>query len=55
VKWHDIDYGASSLVFGIVVVAISLLMGLWRGRADWRKYLALPLFAIPTLIVAALA
>jgi type IV secretory pathway TraG/TraD family ATPase VirD4 len=41
-------------MFGFAVVALSMLVGLWRGRADWRKYLALPLLAIPAFIAAAL-
>jgi Type IV secretion-system coupling protein DNA-binding domain len=53
-KWHDIDHGAGSLIFGYAVVAITMLVGLWRGRAGWRKYLALPILAIPTLIAGAL-
>jgi hypothetical protein len=53
-NWQYFEHGTGNILLGLSVIATAMLVGLWRGRADWRKYLALPLFAIPTLIVAAL-
>jgi type IV secretory pathway TraG/TraD family ATPase VirD4 len=53
-KWQDIDHGTGSLVFGYLVIATSMLVGLWRGRAHWKKFLLLPLSAILVFIVAML-
>ena len=53
-KWHDIDHGTGALVFAYAVIAVSMLLGLWCGRAGWRKYLALPIVGIPTLIAGGL-
>jgi type IV secretory pathway TraG/TraD family ATPase VirD4 len=54
VKWQDIDHGTGSVVFGYAVICGAMLIGFWRRGAVARKYLSLPLTAIPVLIAAAL-